>query len=607
MQAGTATAGTGERLRAIGAPTMCAAFQATVADYPDLPALRTPGGGFEITWAQYGERVRRTAAGLAALGVGRGDTLGLMLTNRPDFHWVDSAAMHLGATAFSIYNTSAPEQIEYLLGDAGNRVLVTEAAFLDRVLAARERCPSLEHIVVVDPPFGGQTTSPTGTVTLDEVDAGGDPAFDFDAAWRSVAPEDVLTLIYTSGTTGPPKGVQITHANMMAMVQAIDALDPTPAPGHRAASYLPMAHIAERGFSHYHGIPRAYSVTSVPEPAAIFGALGDIRPTRFVGVPRVWEKLKAALEAGMAAEADESKRKAVEWAFDVGRRRVRAEQAGEPVDADLAAECARADELVFGPLRQMLGFGELDIAFVGAAPTPVEVLEFFFAMGIEICEVWGMSETSAVITANPRGQMRIGTVGRVLPTAELRLAPDGEILVRGPMVMPGYRNAPEKTSEVLDADGWLATGDIGTLDDDGYLRIVDRKKELIINAAGKNMSPANIEARLKAASPLIAHAVCIGDGRPYNVALIVLERAPTAQPLVGAAGRDPRDPATVADVQAAVDTANAQLSRVEQIKKFEILEDDWAPGGDELTPTMKLKRKPIAEKYAAQIEALYAG
>jgi len=361
-----------------------------------------------------------------------------------------------------------------------------------------------------------------------------------------------------------------------------------------------MAHIAERGFSHYHGIPRGYSVTSVADPAAIFGALGDIRPTRFVGVPRVWEKLKAALEAGMAAEADEAKRAAVQWAFDVGRRRVRAEQAGEPVDAELAAESARADELVFAPLRRMLGFEELDLAFVGAAPTPVEVLEFFFAIGIEICEVWGMSETSAVITANPRGQMRIGTVGRVLPTAELRLAQDGEILVRGPMVMPGYRNAPDKTAEVLDADGWLATGDIGTLDADGYLRIVDRKKELIINAAGKNMSPANIEARLKAASPLVGQAVCIGDRRPYNVALIVLDPD-------GAAGRDPGDPATVADVQAAVDRANAQLSRVEQIKKFTILEGDWAPGGDELTPTMKLKRKPIAEKYAAQIEALYAG
>jgi len=301
MQAGTATARTGEQLRAVGAPTMCAAFQATLADYPDLPALRTPGGAFEITWGQYGERVRRTAAGLAALGLGRGDTFGLMLTNRPEFHWIDSAAMHLGATAFSIYNTSAPEQIEYLLGDARNRVLVTEKAFLDRVLAARERCPSLEHVVLVD--SGGAS----GTLTLDEVDAAGDPEFDFDAAWRAVAPDDVLTLIYTSGTTGPPKGVQITHGNMMAMVQAIDALDPTHAPGHRVASYLPMAHIAERGFSHYHGIPRGYSVTSVDDPAAIFGALGDIRPTRFVGVPRVWEKLKAALEAGMAAEADETK------------------------------------------------------------------------------------------------------------------------------------------------------------------------------------------------------------------------------------------------------------------------------------------------------------
>src|SRR5436190_4193702 len=527
------------RLRALDAATMCEAFQLTVADHGDVLALRSQGGGLELTWREYGERVRRTAAGLAALGVKRGDTVGLMLTNRPEFFWFDSAAMHLGATAFSIYNTSAPEQIEYLLGDAANAVVITERAFADRILAAKPSLPTLEHVIVIED---------------DELPS--NPDFDFEAAWRATEPEDVLTLIYTSGTTGPPKGVQITHHNMMSMVRLWDQLAPTTTPGGPTASYLPMAHTAERGNSHYHAIPRATTVTSIPDPAQVIAALPDIRPTSFVGVPRVWEKLKAALEASGAAEADPAL------------------------------------------VREQLGFGDLELAVTGAAPIPVEVLEFFRDLGIPICEVWGMSETSAVVTANPIDAMKFGTVGKPLPGTELKLADDGEVLVRGPNIMLGYRNAPEKTREAIDFEGWLHTGDVGELDEDGYLRIVDRKKELIINAAGKNMSPANIEARIKSASPLIGQAVAIGDRRPYNVALITLDPD-------GAAGRDPSDPALLEEIREAVDRANAQLSRVEQIKRFEVLPQEWLPGGDELTPTMKLKRKPIAEKYAAEIEALY--
>src|SRR4051794_494197 len=527
------------RLRALGAATMCEAFQITVADHADVLALRSPGGELELTWREYDERVRRTAAGLAALGVKRGDTVGLMLTNRPEFFWFDSAAMHLGATAFSIYNTSAPEQIEYLLGDAANAVVITERAFADRILAARPSLPTLEHVIVIE---DDELPSNTG--------------FDFNGAWQATQPEDVLTLIYTSGTTGPPKGVQITHDNMMSMVRLWDQLAPTTTPGGKIASYLPMAHIAERGNSHYHAIPRASTVTSIPDPAQVIAALPDIRPNWFVGVPRVWEKLKAALEASGAAEADPA------------------------------------------AVREQLGFGDIELAVVGAAPTPIEVLEFFRDLGIPICEVWGMSETSAVVTANPIDAMKFGTVGKPLPGTELKIADDGEVLVRGPNVMLGYRNAPDKTREAIDADGWLHTGDVGVLDDEGYLRIVDRKKELIINAAGKNMSPANIEARVKSASLLIGQAVAIGDRRPYNVALITLDPD-------GAAGRDPADPALIDEIAAAVERANAQLSRVEQIKRFKVLGEDWLPGGDELTPTMKLKRKPIAEKYAAEIEALY--
>jgi long-chain acyl-CoA synthetase len=302
----------------------------------------------------------------------------------------------------------------------------------------------------------------------------------------------------------------------------------------------------------------------------------------------------------------------VHWALDVGRRRVRAEQAGEPLDDALAEEYARADELVFSKLRASLGLDQAERFVAGAAPTPVEVLEFFAAIGIDICELWGMSELTCVATINPPERIKIGTVGPPIPGVELRLAGDGEVLIRGDIVMPGYRNQPEKTADTIDAAGWLHTGDIGTLDEDGYLTIVDRKKELIINAAGKNMSPANIEAALKTASPLIGQACVIGDRRPYNVALIVLDPDGTA---AFADGNDVGDEAlgAVGEAEAIVEAvtegvraANERLSRVEQIKRFRILEEDWEPGGDELTPTMKLKRRPIAEKYAEEIEALYA-
>jgi long-subunit acyl-CoA synthetase (AMP-forming) len=289
----------------------------------------------------------------------------------------------------------------------------------------------------------------------------------------------------------------------------------------------------------------------------------------------------------------------MEGAIEAAVRKVRLEQAGEPVPEELAAAVAAADEQLFAPLRAGLGLDNVALSVVGAAPTPREVLEFFTAIGVPPCELWGMSETAAVATTNTPEAMRIGTVGRPIPGVELRLGDDGELFVKGPNVMKGYRGQPEKTAECLSQDGWLATGDIAEIDADGYVRIVDRKKELIINAAGKNMSPANIEARIKSASPLIGQAVCIGDARPYNVALISLDPD-------GAAGHDPDSAETRALVEQAVELANSQLSRVEQIKKFTIIPGEWQPGGDELTPTMKLKRKPIGAKYAALIEDLYA-
>jgi long-subunit acyl-CoA synthetase (AMP-forming) len=572
---------------------MCEAFQVTTEEWAESPALRLKDSDYEASFGEYAEAVRRRAAGLAKLGVKRGDTVGFMLVNRPAFHLSDCAAMHLGATCFSVYNTSSPEQVEYVVRDAENRVIVTEQAFLETVLAARGAVDTLEHVVVID----GE--APEGTISIDELEAMGDPGFDFEAAWRAVEPEDVLCLIYTSGTTGPPKGVQLTHANMIAVWRACDAVQATK-PGGRMISFLPSAHIADRWAGLYAQMFYGNCVFCCPDPRQMVAYSIEVKPTVWGGVPRIWEKLKAAIEIGIAAEADEAKREATVAAIELGRARARAQMDGG-APAELEAEWKRADEQVLSRIRAMLGLDQVESFVVGAAPTPPEVLEFFLALGIEIRETWGMSETSAITTLNPPGGVRVGTVGPPIPNTEVKLAPDGEVMVRGPQVMLGYRNQPEKTAEALSEDGWLLSGDIGEFDELGYLRIVDRKKELIINAAGKNMSPANIEAKLKAASTLIAQAVAIGDNRPYNVALIALDPESLA-----ARGAAADDPAVAKEIAGAVEAANARLARVEQIKRYKLLSGEWLPGGDELTPTMKLKRRPIERKYEAEIEALYS-
>jgi long-subunit acyl-CoA synthetase (AMP-forming) len=591
--AGTTETGTGSRPAALAAATMCEAFQITAAERADAPALRLKDTDYEASWSEYADAVRQRASGLAALGVKRGDTVGFMLVNRPALHLTDCAAMHLGATCFSVYNTSSPEQVEYVVRDAGNRVIVTEQAFLETVLAARDAVDTLEHVVVID----GE--APEGTISVDELEAMGDPELDFEGAWRAVQPEDVLCLIYTSGTTGPPKGVQLTHANMVAVWRACDEVQKT-TPGGRMISYLPSAHIADRWAGIYAQMIYGSCVYCCPDPRQMVAYSIEVKPTVWGGVPRIWEKLKTAIEIGITAEPDEGKREATVAAIELGRRRARALMDGGAA-AELEAEWQRADEQVLSRIRAMLGLDQVESFVVGAAPTPPEVLEFFLALGIEIRETWGMSETTAITTLNPPGAVRVGTVGPPIPNTEVKLAEDGEVMVRGPQVMKGYRNQPEKTAEALSEEGWLLTGDIGEFDEQGYLRIVDRKKELIINAAGKNMSPANIEAKLKAASPLIAQAVAIGDNRPYNVALIALDSESLA-----ARGANADDPAIADEIAQAIETANARLSRVEQIKRYEVLSGEWLPGGEELTPTMKLKRRPIERKYEGVIEALYA-
>ena len=590
--------------RAVDAPTVTEALRRTAANHPEIVAVRTPDDSVSLTWSELLRRVEAVAGGLAKLGVGRGDTVAMMLGNRPEFHIVDLAAATLGATPFSIYLTYPPAEIEYLLKDAGSKVAIVEQAHMGALLEARKEAPGVDHVIVVD------GDAPEGTVSLAGVE-GSNPDFDPAEDLPEIGPDDLVTLIYTSGTTGPPKGVQLTHHNIMSGTKAVEEVIRLDA-GSKVISWLPAAHIAERMAHHYIPVVYAGTITCCPNPREVLSYLPQVRPTWFFAVPRIWEKLKAGLETMQAAQPEEQRRP-VQEAVQAATRRVRLRQRGEPVPRELEAKVAQADEQMFSKLREMLGLDQAIAVNVGAAPTPVEVLEFFHALGIELAELWGMSETCGVGTCNRPGEVRIGTVGPAEPGVEIRIADDGELLVRGDCVMRSYRNAPDKTAEAIDADGWLHTGDIGSIDEGGFLRIVDRKKEIIINAAGKNMSPANIEAAIKSSSPLIGQAVCIGDGRRYNTALIVLDAdfAPqwaAKQGVEGAAFGDlAQAEPVIAAVRSAIDQANERLARVEQIKNFTIVPGDWLPGGDELTPTMKLKRRPIEAKYEAEIDAMYVG
>ena len=531
----------------------------TVSEHPDRTALRWKlGDGWATwTWAELAAHVGRAAAGLRALGVGRGDRVVLMVRNRPEFHVADHAVLLLGATPISIYNSSAPEQVEYLAGHAGASVAIVEdVGFLERLLKVRSELPALRHTIVIDDP--------------DEV------APDDVHRWRAVldaAPlaiesevgnarsDDLATVIYTSGTTGPPKGVMLDHENIVWTIDAFRQAAQIDLDGFRVVSYLPMAHIAERTVSHYLGTTCGFEVTTCPDPGQVVPYMVGVRPQLFFAVPRVWEKAHAALHAAP------------------------------------------------NPQPAMIGLDECVIAVTGAAPIPRETLQFFRDIGVPLSEVYGLSETTGPMTWTPFA-VKVGSVGPALPGVELRLADDGEVCCRGGNVFRGYLDAPDKTAEVFDDDGWFHSGDIGVLDDDGYLTIIDRKKELIITAGGKNISPANLEAALKAGQ-LIGQACAIGEARPYVSALLVLDpdvapawakaRGIEATTLADLA----RHPEVVEEVEREVQEANARFSQAEQIKRWTLLAQEWLPDSEELTPTMKLKRRGVHRKYAAEIDALY--
>jgi long-chain acyl-CoA synthetase len=601
-------------LARIEGKTLVDVFMGTCDASGGRPALVVKeGDGFTTrTWSDYRQQASVVAMALRRSGVTHGDHVALMMTNRPEHVISDIGALLAGATPVSVYNTLTAEQVGYIAGNCDAKVAILEdGELLRRWLAVADDLPALERIVVVE--SDGVDTSDDRVITADEFLQSGQEALagsqgELENSWRAVSPDDAVTLIYTSGTTGPPKGVVITHRNLLYQLELIkQILDVRP--GQRGISYLPLAHVAERMTTHYVGIGSGGTVYFVPDVSELLPTLQEARPQLLMAVPRVWEKVQAGVLAKI--DADPRKAKLAHKAIDTAMTAVRAELAGEPVPGRIRMQLPLWDKLVFSKIRDGLGVDQLRYAVSGAASISTDLLAFYKAMGIEILEVYGMTESTAVISANRPGEVRIGTVGPALPGIEVHIADDGEILARGPIVTPGYWRQDEATAATIDDEGWLHTGDLGVMDEDGYLRIVGRKKELIITAGGKNLSPNNIEEAIKQRSPIIAQLCAVGDDRPYIGALIVLD----AEVLPGwCAARDipfssvaevAEHPEVIAEVQRAVDEGNEHLARVEQVKRWRIVPSEWTAESEELTPSMKLKRSVIHAKYADAIDSLY--
>lgn len=593
----------------VAGTTLPRKFLDLVEHHGSTPALHsmqsaTPASWNVWTYSQYAEQVARAAAGLLATGVAPGERVLLMMRNRPDFHWFDMAAQFVRATPVSIYNSSSPEEVQYLASHAEARIAIVEdLGFAERLLKVRAELPDLQHIYVIEIPAEGLPAGLEPASAL--LDHG---AADLGGLAAATDPKDVATLIYTSGTTGPPKGVMIDQYNVVYVVEQLKrCIDFESFVGKRAVSYLPMAHIAERAMSHYQAAILGYSIYCCPDPAQIALYLKEVRPEIMFGVPRVWEKLYLGVNAALAAAPE--RKAAFDGAVAAAMAIKEAERAGTATPEQLAT-WKQLDGAAFGNVRALIGLDELEVGVTGAAPIPRAILEWFNAIGVPLSEIYGMSESSGPMTWEPMAN-KPGSVGRAIPGCEIVIAEDGEVICRGGNVFQGYLKQPDKTAETI-VDGWLHSGDIGELDADGYLRIVDRKKELIITSGGKNISPANLEAALKTI-PLVGQAAAIGDNRKFCTAILVLDPE-TAAVWAAAHGRPgmplaelATDPEVIAEVQAGVDEVNAQFAQVEQIKKFTLIGEEWMPDSDLLTPTSKLKRRGVNARYATEIEAMYEG
>lgn len=597
------------------AGTLLELVERNARTHPDLPA--TVDGDTRLSWSDYRRRARAIALALLELGVMPGQVVGLHMENRAEHVLADVGALYAGATPTSYYNTLAADQLAYVADDSAAVVAIVEAHQLPLWRSIRSRLPRLRQLVVLDDTDPGEGALRFDTIVdaaAAELDTRG---HEVDAAAGTVRPEQPLTVVYTSGTTGHPKGTLVTHTGVRFVMDGIVARAaqggrPLPPPGSAALSYLPLAHLAERMFSHYLAIGRAATVTFVRDHQKMAETLPTVRPHLFLGVPRIWEKIHGTIRDRAATEANPVKHALARTAVAVAGAHGRAMIEQRTPDLRTRLLHPVLDRLVYARIRRALGLDRVRLALSGAAPLSGQVLAFFAGLGITITEAYGMTETSAVLTVTAVDAPRPGTVGTALPGVELTLAEDGEILARGPNITPGYLNRPDATAETIDPAGWLHTGDLGTLDADGYLTITGRKKELIITAAGKNISPANVELAVSGESDLLGPTYVHGDNRPYLVALLTLD------PLgwlgwCAARGIEVSTPAEAAahpqvhaEAARAVAAGNARLARVEQIKRWILLDHVWDSATGELTPTLKLKRPVIAQRYAAQVDELYS-
>ncbi|MGW1768038.1 AMP-dependent synthetase/ligase [Streptomyces sp. NPDC002073] len=584
-------------------------------EYGDLPAVswRTGADWQTLSWSEVRRKVAVLAAGYAALGAGRGDHVLMMMGNRPE-HWLsDLALVHLGAVPVTVYGTSAPGQIAHIARHSRARLAVVEGA---RELARWEPLLDdpgipLERLVVVEPAEAGRHDSyPSLYASAARLH---DPE-GFEKGWRQTRPEDPLTVVYTSGTTGDPKGVRLSHRNIVLQAVRLDRHVDLPEHAEHLC-YLPFAHIAERILGIYLPLLRAAHVRLCADPAAVAASVRELHPVQFFGVPRVWEKLAASVRAVLARLPAEQQA-AIEAANDLARSHAEHRERGTEVPAALEEAYRRAKEQVLDPLLGMAGLDRLVWTASATAPMPIDVVRFWAGWGITVLDAWGLTETAGVCTVNSPDGFRLGSVGRPIEGLELRVAADGEILTRGATVFSGYLRADGTVEDARDAEGWFPTGDVGRLDEDGYLWITDRKKELVITSTGKNISPALVENTVKE-HPLIGQAMVHGDGRSYLVALLVLD-AELAPAWAAARGIEtPPGPAGLAELAAhpavreevarAVEAANARLNRTEQIKKYRLLTSEWGPESGELTPSLKLRRRVVSEQYRQVIDGMYEG
>jgi long-chain acyl-CoA synthetase len=593
-----------ELAQRVAGRTVCSEFLRSMTDNADRVALREMAGEDawrELTYGGLAERVAQAAAGLQAAGVGSGDRVVLMMRNTIDYHVIDMAVLFLGATPISIYNSSSPDQVEYLVNHCQAKVAVLEDdGFLQRFAPVRDQLSSLETIFVLNGEPGDGAKA--GSTLFDH------GSLDLATAAGNATPEDLATVIYTSGTTGRPKGVALSHFNVCWTMECLrEELQYEDPEGMRSVSYLPMAHIAERMVSHYLGLTYGMEITACPEPGRVAEFARETKPHILFGVPRVWEKVYAGVQAALSA--DEEKARQVAEAIEAATPIVEAMTNGTATQEQIDTY-EFLDAVAFSTIRGLLGLDELKLAITGAAPMVPHMLTWFRTIGIKMSEVYGMSESTGPITLSA-WKPRAGTVGEPCPGVEVKIAEDGEVCFRGGNVFEGYLNDQDKTDEVLDEDGWLHTGDVGEFDEDGYLRIVDRKKELIITAGGKNISPANLEAALKDI-PLVGQAAAIGDNRPFVSALVVLDpdQAASWAAKHGMSDRSPvelaKEPAVIDEINAGVERVMAGFNNAERVKKVTVLGEEWLPDSELLTPTSKLKRRGVNSKFAEEIEAMYA-